>query len=251
MTINWPLTIILVLLCLPGIAITIPRIISFLLPDSSQTIKKRLSAIAVGQTVLMVFIMSLTGSILSKPTGLGAPFLVSLLKIEPSHLVITDILLPVFMYTIIGLFIFLILFYGLLALFTTQENMQILKKMRHAIGLDGCMLYSVVDEVMARWGILNVLIFFGFIFSGQRSIQIIWLAIILSSLMYTLLQLPAYLASGCKSSRAFVYALVILQSWQSIIFGYIFWQYGLLAAIVAHMLFHLFWWIYDRPDELV
>jgi hypothetical protein len=32
----------------------------------------------------------------------------------------------------------------------------------------------------------------------------------------------------------------------SLIFGWLFWQVGLLAAMVAHVLFHLVWLPFDR-----
>jgi hypothetical protein len=39
--------------------------------------------------------------------------------------------------------------------------------------------------------------------------------------------------------------MISLNLWASLIFGWLFWQYGLLAAMLAHMLFHLVWWPFD------
>jgi hypothetical protein len=42
-------------------------------------------------------------------------------------------------------------------------------------------------------------------------------------------------------------SLVIgLNLWASLIFGWLFWQYGLLSAMLAHMLFHLVWYPFER-----
>ena len=39
--------------------------------------------------------------------------------------------------------------------------------------------------------------------------------------------------------------MIALNLWGSILFGWLFWQYGLLAAMVAHALFHLVWLPFD------
>jgi hypothetical protein len=39
--------------------------------------------------------------------------------------------------------------------------------------------------------------------------------------------------------------MIGLNLWASLIFGWLFWQVGLEAAMMAHMLFHLVWWPFD------
>jgi hypothetical protein len=39
--------------------------------------------------------------------------------------------------------------------------------------------------------------------------------------------------------------LIILNLWATLICGWLFWQYGLLAAMIAHMLYHLVWLPFD------
>ncbi|GGI88539.1 CPBP family glutamic-type intramembrane protease [Legionella impletisoli] len=252
MTINWPLIFFLIALCIPGIVIAIPRLIHFLLKDNSAELKKRISRFAVGQTLLMVFIMSLAGSLLSKSSPLDAPILSPLLKGDTIVFNIQDSLLPVFGITIVGLIIFLGLYYGVFTRFIAKPEQHIMRSLRRVLGLDGCMLYSgVSDEIIARWGLMNVTAFFGFLFTGHYSDAIIWTAIIVSGVLFALGQLPTYLAAGCKASRTFLYALVLLNVWQSIVFGFIFWHYGLLMAIMAHMIFHVGWWQYDKPNAQV
>ncbi|WP_133130381.1 CPBP family intramembrane metalloprotease [Legionella yabuuchiae] len=252
MTLNWPLIILLVVLCLPGIYIAIPRLIHFFLKDNSDELKKRISRLAMGQTLLMVFIMSLAGSLLSKASPFDAPMLSPLLKGEPLRLNIQNSLLPVFGITISGLTVFLGLYYGVFNRFLDKHNQAVMTSLRGIIGLDGCVLYSgVVDEVIARWGLMNVTAFFGVLFIGHYSNAIIWTAIIASGVIFSLGQLPMYLAAGCIASRSFLYTLVSLNVWQSIVFGLIFWQYGIVMAILAHMIFYIGWWQYDKPSAQV
>jgi hypothetical protein len=35
--------------------------------------------------------------------------------------------------------------------------------------------------------------------------------------------------------------MISLNLWASILFGWLFWRYGLLAAMLAHSIFHLLW----------
>jgi len=40
-------------------------------------------------------------------------------------------------------------------------------------------------------------------------------------------------------------AMISLNLWAALIFDWLFWQYGLLSAILAHMIFHLVWLPFD------
>jgi hypothetical protein len=247
MIINWPLIIVLFCLCIPGVSIAISRLIYFLLPQNSDVLKKRFSRFAVIQTLLMVFVMSFAGAVLSPRTGLNAPVLEAILAGSASLALIQSILLPTFLYSFGGLVIFCLLYYGVVGSILDEQSFQAMKKMRAAIGLDGCVLYGgVAEEVIVRWGLLNVVTFFALMFSKQINNTIIIFSIFLSGLLFAIGQIPAYVAAGCISSRRFLYSLVLLSLFQSLIFGFLFWQYGLIAAILGHMLFHLGWGYYDK-----
>lgn len=196
----------------------------------------------------MTFVMSFAGSILSSRTGLGDPLLEGLLQGKASLNAFQVILLPTFLYALLGLVIFCILYYGLVGSILDEKSFNIMSKLRSKIGLDGCVLYGgVVEEVIARWGLMNVTSFFALLFTSQINSEIIIISIFLSGFIFAVGQLPAYIAAGCTSSRRFLYSFVLLSLSQSILFGFLFWQYGLISAILAHMLFHLGW---DRYEKL-
>jgi Type II CAAX prenyl endopeptidase Rce1-like len=247
MQINWPLIIVLFCLSLPGVFITIPRIIQLLLPENSKELKQRITRIAIGQTLAMILLMSYAGTILSMRTGLNDPLLESLLQGQAGVETVQGMVLPVLACTIGGLIVFLVLYYGLVSSILDGHSLQIMRKIRAAIGLDGCILYGgVVEEILARWGLMNLIAFFAILFAGKKNPTIIWSTIIISGILYALGQLPIYLAAGCQPGRRLIYTIILLTVWQAIVFGWIFWQYGLLAAIIAHMLFHLGWGLYDQ-----
>ncbi|KTC87870.1 MULTISPECIES: CPBP family glutamic-type intramembrane protease [Legionella] len=247
MQINWPLVILVFCLSLPGTFIAIPRLIHLLLPNNSEELRARISRLAVVQTLIMVLLMSLAGAVLSLRTGLKAPILEALLLGQPALNAIQNLILPVFLYTLGGLFVFLILYYAVVESILDEQTLNTMRKIRSVLRPDGCILYGgVVEEVLARWGLMNVLVFFSILFLGRSTPILLWGSIFLSGLFFGFGQLPTYLAAGCQPSRRFIYVTLLLNLWQGILFGWLFWQYGLLAAIVSHMLFHLGWSLYDK-----
>ncbi len=251
MTINWAEVILLFGLSIPGIVIAIPRIMRLLLPESSEILIQRISRLAIMQTFFMVFIMALGGSVLSSRTGLAAPMIDGLLQGDVSWTALRALFLPALLYGFIALLVFFVLFYGIIRYFLDNHSFQTMRKFHHALGLDGAILYGgVVEEIIARWGIMNLSVFFIMLFTGHREIINLWFAIIATALLYTSTQLPAYFAAGCKKNRRTMIAVLIPHLWLTTVFGLLFWYYGLLTAILAHMFFHFGWFLYDTaPAE--
>ncbi|KGP64233.1 membrane protein [Legionella norrlandica] len=248
MIINWPMIIVLFCLSVPGVLIAIHRLVYFLLANNTEQLKKRFSRFVVFQTLFTVFIMSFAGSVLSPRTGLGDSILENLLQGKASLNAFQSILLPTVLYALLGLVIFCVLYYGLVGSILDEKSFNIMSRLRSVIGLDGCVLYGgVVEEVIARWGLMNVITFFALLFTSQINQEIIIISIFLSGFIFAVGQIPAYIAAGYSSTRRFLYSFITLSLWQSLLFGFLFWQYGLISAILAHMLFHLGW---DRYDKL-
>ncbi|CEG57895.1 CPBP family glutamic-type intramembrane protease [Legionella fallonii] len=246
MIIDWPLIIVLFCLSVPGVCITITRLIYFLLPNNTDELKKRMSRFAIIQTLFMVFVMSFAGAVLSFRTGLHAPLLEALLQGKAGFDAFKIILLPTLFCALFGLLIFFILYYAVVGKILDEHSFKVMANLRQALRLDGCVLYGgVVEEVIARWGLMNLIVFFAILFAGQNSNAIIWTSIVLSGLMFGVGQIPVYLAAGCRSSRRLIYSILLLCLWQSLVFGFLFWQYGVIAAIFAHMLFHFGWYFFD------
>ncbi len=247
MIINWPLIILLFCLSLPGVFIALPRLMSFLLTNNTDELKKRFSRFAVMQTLFMVFVMSFAGDILSIRTGLNDPVLTAFLAGQGGFGALQNILLPTFLYALFGLIVFCGLYYGVVESLIDEKSFKIMARLKTAIGIDGCVLYGgVVEEIIARWGLMNLVAFFSILFAKQNNSYVIWFAIIFSGLMFGLGQAPAYIAAGCSSSRRFIYTILLLSFWQSLVFGFLFWQYGLLSSILGHMFFHIGWGLYER-----
>lgn len=245
MTIDWKLIGLLFCLCLPGIFIAIPRIINFLLPDNTEAVKSRFSKVAIIQTMVMVFILSITGAILSQKTGLKAPLFELLLQGKLDFNQFSAIIIPAITYSIGGLIAFFVLYYGFVTKVLDNLSLQAMFHLRHALGLSGCMLYGgIVEEVIARWGLMNLAAFFILLFVPPND-MVNWTAICVSALIFVVGQIPAYVAAGCVASRPLFYSIATLSLSQSFVYGLLFWRYGLMCAMLAHMLFHLFWTLID------
>lgn len=106
MTINWPLIIVLFCLSIPGVVIAIKRLIYFLLPENSEELKKRASRFAILQTLFMVLVLCIAGSVLSNTTGLHATILEELLQGTVGINALIPILLPTVLYAFWGCWCF-------------------------------------------------------------------------------------------------------------------------------------------------
>lgn len=247
MVINWPLIVLLFGISLPGVLITMNRLVLFLLPQNTAEMKTKASRLVIFQTLFMVFAMSFTGAVLSVRTGLGDPVLIPLLQGKEVLAIFLANLWPTLLYTLVCFIIFCVLYYGLVRSILDEQSLVAMSKLRAALKIDGCILYGgIVEEVVARWGFMNLIAFFAFLFTKQMNAVLIAAAIVISGLMFAIGQIPVYIAAGCVSTRRLVYSLTVLSLCQSLFFGVIFWQYGLVYSILAHVLFHLFWAGYER-----
>lgn len=247
MVINWPLVIVLFGVSIPGVFIAMPRLISFLLPDNSDEMKKKASRLVIFQALFTVLAMSFVGAVLSTRTGLSDPVLVPLLQGKEVVNTFLGSLLPTFVYAVVCFIVFAVLYYGVVRSILDEESLEVMAKLRFALKPDGLLLYGgVVEEVIARWGLMNLVAFFTMMFTRQMSNKVVYSSIIISGLLFVIGQIPVYIAAGCKAYRRLIYSITLLSLCQSIFFGIVFWLYGLLSAIIAHVLFHIFWLCYER-----
>lgn len=247
MIINWPLIVVLFCLSLPGVFIAMNRLVYFLLPNNSETLKKKASRLVIFQALFMVLAMSVAGTLLSTRTGLSDPILVPLLQGKAVLNIFLASLFPTFAYALACFIVFCFLYYGIVCSILDEQSVIVMKKLRTALKSDGCILYGgIVEEIIARWGLMNLIVFFTMLFSKQLNSTLIVSSIIVSGLLFVTGQIPVYLAAGCTPHRRLIYSITLLSLCQSLFFGIVFWQYGLVAAIIAHSLFHIFWFTYDK-----
>jgi hypothetical protein len=106
------------------------------------------------------------------------------------------------------------------------------------------MLYGgITEEILMRWGLMSLLVWIAWKGLKQGvtlpSAGIYQGAIVLAALVFGLLHLPATAAIVPLTPVVIIRAL-LLNGIAGIGFGWLFWQYSLEAAMLAHISFHAF-----------
>lgn len=251
---DWKLLFILIVLCIPGILFLIPttRIIYKSISERISARKKIPSEngfiiISIIQTLVLVAIAAAFGIAVSYKTNLHAPFLEALASNQRVWGALQPQIIPSFIVGIGGAIIFLLVYYFIFRPLLDKKTVQCMENLRKSTGIWGCIFYGgIVEEVLCRWGLMAFFVWIGtLLFGSPVGSLIMWIAIIISGLLFGLGHLPGYLSFGCEKTSTFITSVIGLNLWASIIFGWLFWYYGLCAAIMAHTLFHIVWYPFD------
>ena len=252
---NWSLFIILVLLAVPGIVVTLPQLIGMLDtlianqvgPNQKRPSRTTLLIIAIMQYLFLAAGATALGVWLAPKVGLTASFFSALADRVWSWPVLIVQLKPAVLLGSGGALIFVIAYYSFFRPRFDPQTRQASEKMRYDMGLAARLLYGgIYEEILARWGLMTLIAWLGLLLTGSSTGIVMWSAIIIAGIIFGLFHVPNYVATGSRPTPFFIAYMIVMNGWASIVFGYLFWQYGLLAAMVAHMLFHLWWWPFDR-----
>ncbi|MEJ2748964.1 MAG: CPBP family glutamic-type intramembrane protease [Anaerolineae bacterium] len=123
----------------------------------------------------------------------------------------------------------------------TSENLRI------KMGLLARVLQGgVVEEVQFRWGLMSVLVWLGLWLFPRPGTAAFWIGIVLSSLLFALFHYLGAVQLGIGNSPSAKRLTIIDNLWGGIAFGWLFWQFGLLAAISSHAMIHVLWYPFER-----
>jgi membrane protease YdiL (CAAX protease family) len=106
------------------------------------------------------------------------------------------------------------------------------------------MLYGgLTEELLLRWGLMTALVWLTWRFlqhrRGAPRAGYVWLAIVVSALLFGAGHLPAASALIGKLDGGIVAFVVGANAVFGMLFGYLFWRFGLEAAMIAHAMAHL------------
>jgi hypothetical protein len=251
---DWKLFLVLVLVCVPGVLVVVPGALASAeatarkrLPEGKEMPRREVMLVAtVVQTLATVAIAAAAGTVLAPRVGLGAPFFEALVAGEPLWPALRPQLLPALGLSVAGALLFLAVYYGFFVRRLDPGSVHAIDELRNRIGIWGRVLYGgVVEEVLMRWGLMTVLVWLGALLVGQPSAGVMWAAILLSGVLFGLGHAPGYIAAGCKPTPIFFAAILFLNLWAGTIFAWLYWHYGLEAAMIGHALFHVVWWPVD------
>lgn len=254
--INWTLAILLIVVSIPGTLVVLPRTMRSLQPTIEKNLKpgqkmppaRTLLLISLLQAIVLVAIGAVVGTLLTPEVGLSAPFFEAIAAADWtaawSSLVAQ---LPMSLWIGVGgTLIFLLIYYRGFRPKMDPFNVQLTEKMRDELGLAGRILYGgIYEEVLTRWGLMTLCVWMISLVIGLNAAAF-WLGILVSGVLFGLGHLPGQLGAGARKTRLLIMAVIFLNLWASLIFGWLFWQVGLLSAMIAHMLFHIVWYPFDR-----
>ena len=115
---------------------------------------------------------------------------------------------------------------------------------RFSLPILGRVLYGgITEELLLRWGLMTVMVWLAWRIlqrgSGGPRAAHVWLAILASALLFGAGHLPAAAVLIGRLTVEVVLFVVGVNSVFGVLFGYLFWRYGLEAAILAHATTHV------------
>lgn len=252
--ISWILVLSLILISVPGILVTTPGLVRRLLPMMAEKIpegqtlpqESTVKAVMYLQSLVMVILFAIMGGYAAPAVGLDAPFFYALTNRGDLWANAAPQLFPMLIGGVLGGLVLVAAYYLYYRPRLDQETVRSMEELRTGLGLAGRLLYGgILEEVLTRWGIMSGVAWIGFKLAGEADVVVMWAAIVISGIIFGLLHFPSYVGTGSRLTPLFASLMLFLNLWASLVFGWLFWQYGLLAAIGAHMLFHLVWYPFD------
>lgn len=251
MSFNLPLALILLTIGILCLLVAIPQMVKGVektltraeLPLPSRKI---LASGIAGQNLFLLMAAVTAGVLLTPAAELQAPVLQAILTGGSIWSSLKPQLLPAVIAGFSSVILFILAYYLFFLPQLDFQTVWAVENQRLYLNLWGRLFYNgIMEEIIARWGLMTVFVWLGSLLPGATSPIIVWLAIITGGIVFALLYLPDYYAAGSKKSRPFLAFVIFMYLWNAVVFGWLFWQYGWEAAIIAHMVFLLIWYPYD------
>jgi membrane protease YdiL (CAAX protease family) len=189
------------------------------------------------QSFVLIGVATGLGLLLAHHLGLGAPLLEGLLADKPVTTQAQAIIAPALILGITPAAVLLLLevtvFWPRLpqAMRTTFPIPALWKRFL------ACFYGGIAEELLCRLFLLSLLAWLiGFAWhmpGGKLTLGALWLANILAAVIFGLGHLPTT-AALIKPTPLLIVRAILLNGIVGVAFGYLFWQYGLEAAMLAH-----------------
>jgi membrane protease YdiL (CAAX protease family) len=251
---NFTLFFLLVLIAIPGLVVTIPRQMSSILslvPRQGNSRRggpshRTILIISFVQNLILVVIAAAVGTALVPRIGFLTPIFTSVTTGKPPLNEPLTGLVTAVLISAAAMIPFLIIYYAVVRPRLDRETLLRVEGLRIDLGIPARILYGgVIEEILFRWGLMTFLVWIGSILLGSASTAAIWSGIILSGLLFGLGHLPGISAVGARMTNTLLVSTIFLNLYGGVLFGWLFWQYGFLAAMLSHMVFHLIWLPFD------
>lgn len=102
---------------------------------------------------------------------------------------------------------------------------------------------GITEEILLRWGVMTFLVWIAWRFFQKRQetphLLLVWLAIILSAILFGVGHLPIAFALTQSMTLAVLSYIIIANSIFGLMAGYLYWKKGLESAMIAHGFTHV------------
>lgn len=102
---------------------------------------------------------------------------------------------------------------------------------------------GITEEILLRWGLMTFLVWLLWFWFQQQcgvpSKTCFIIAIAISALMFAIGHLPLAFILSTKVTTSLIAYIIICNSFFGLVAGYLYWQYGLESAAIAHILVHI------------
>ncbi|MBX3704341.1 MAG: CPBP family intramembrane metalloprotease [Steroidobacteraceae bacterium] len=196
-----------------------------------------LALLSLVQNGVILALAVWAGVALAPAVGLHAPVLGAAITRSPLGPVLRPQLLPGLVVGLLGgAFLFGAWRLAPDVLASVQERL--------SLPLFARVLYGgITEELLLRWGLMTVLVWLGWACLQRRraapAAGLIWIAIVMSALVFGAGHLPAAAVLAGPLDAAAVAWVLGFNTTFGLLFGYLFWRYGLESAMIAHGLAHV------------
>lgn len=233
------MTLLLTLLCVPGVLTLLPATAKMVesLPAGAPPMAVML-IITVVQTLIMLGISALIGSLTAPKVGFKAPGLTGSLG-QTLRQNAPFALIAGLIFSAITILLDATLFRSYL-----PQNMYMLGSKPALFDLVPSLLYGgIAEEVMMRWGVLSLItwLLYRLFQRGKGDVNpaFVWIAIIGAAVAFGYAHLPAVQTMVPEVTTGIMMRTIVQNALPGIFFGWLFTRRGLESAMLAHMGVHI------------
>ena len=209
------------------------------LPMSPWLIK----LVSLIQPSVILAIATLVGVLLAPRLGLSAPAFEALARGESLITALRPQIIPGLVGGLIGA-VAVVLSWAIARTTLPQDFAARAEQFNRLMPVPTRLLYGgITEEVLLRWGLLTFLVWVAWRTlqhqdGRPRSVYVVC-AILLSSVIFGAGHLPLAIMLSSSINVPIIVYVVTANSMFGLIAGYLYWRWGLEAAIIAHMLTHV------------
>lgn len=230
-------------------------VVSFLLIDLSKlitllppgtevpTITPLIKILSLIQPGVILLAAVLIGIALSPKVGLSAPFAECVAAGEKCFAVLRPQVVPGLIGGIVGT-LCVVLTSAVATPFLTKQTTERIHTFMELLPLPTRFLSGgITEELLMRWGLMTLVVWIAWRVLQRQATKpttiCFVLAILLSSFVFAVGHLPAALMLLPEITAAVIFFVIVANSAFGIVAGYLYWKYGLEAAMIAHMFGHV------------